>query len=154
MTGRKSLHTIITCKQNVALGLNRQLTLEWDFRIHPPPSQKKKQLKISTHCYEKWSLGRHCRPIETIPVLQSWGNYRFRAAMPKDGFCVNTVLIHRLWAGYAALSWLLHSARSHHPTYIPRSRKIHSLHGTFTWWINTTHFNTGSKGGTNWFISQ
>lgn len=31
------------------------------------------------------------------------------------------------------------------PPYIPRSRKIHSLHGTFTWWINATHFNTAVK---------
>lgn len=92
----------------------------------PLPSQKKK-IKISTHCYEKWSLGRHCWPIETTPVLQSWGNYRFRAAMPKDGFRVNTVLIHRLWAGYAASSWLLHSARSHHPTSHVQEKYIHCM---------------------------
>lgn len=62
--------------------------------------EKKKKLKISTHCYEKWSLGRHCRPIETIPVLQSWGELQIPGGHAKRRLlcehCFNTSAVGRI----------------------------------------------------------
>lgn len=61
--------------------------------------------------------------------LKSWGitDFAWPLPMPTDDLHVNAVLIHWLWAGCAALSRLLHSTRSHHPT-------SHCQENTFTAW--------------------
>lgn len=99
MTGRKSLHTIIACKQNVALGKKKKSGHRVELQMSP---------KLCTQCEEIWSLNHPYWPIETFPATEILGNYRLSVTATHANrrltceCCVNTLAVGWMWCSEPA----------------------------------------------------